>query len=89
MCYENKAMGHRAPLTRQMVLDLERQHKEKEEREQKERIVIDEVIAKYGYIPEWVIPHLPPELRSIGNRLETISSDLRVIRKTLEDPITC
>lgn len=87
--YNNRRGAYRTPLTRQMVLDLERQHKEKEARDQKERIIIDEVIAKYGYIPEWLEPHLPYELRSIGGRLEKISNDLGEVRKIMEDPITC
>lgn len=88
MSYENKAMGHRAPLTRQMVLDLERQHNEKVRRENEEKIVIYEAIEKYGGIPEWLKPHLPPGY-DLESKLESISDDLRVIRKTLEDPITC
>lgn len=84
----NKAMGHRAPLTRQMVLDLERQHNEKVRREKEEKIVIYEAIEKYGGIPEWLKPHLPPDY-DLESRLESISADLKVIRKTLEDPITC
>jgi len=72
-----------------MVLDLERQHKEKEARDQKERIIIDEVIAKYGYIPEWVKPHFPYELRSIGGRLEKISSDLGEVKKIMGHSVTC
>ena len=88
MYREDKAMGYRTPLTWQMVLDLERQHYEKIRREEKERQVIEEVIAKYGYIPEWVEPHLPPDY-DLKSRLESISDDLKVIRKTFEDPITC
>ncbi len=89
MYKENKAMGFRTPLTWQMVLDLERQHKEKIRREEGEKQVIEEMIAKYGCIPEWVVPHLPYELRSISDRLETISNDLGEVRKIMEDPVTC
>ncbi len=88
MYREDKAMGYRAPLTWQMVLDLERQHYEKRRRDEKERQVIEEVIAKYGCIPEWLKPHLPPDY-DLESRLESISDDLKVIRKTLEDPATC
>ncbi len=84
----SKAMGHRAPLTEQMVLDLERQHYEKIRREKEEKILLEEVKAKYGGIPEWLVPHLPLDY-DLESRLESISDDLKVIRKTLEDPITC
>jgi hypothetical protein len=88
MYKENKAMGFRTPLTWQMVLDLERQHKEKIRREEREKIILEEVKAKYGGIPEWLIPHLPPDY-DLESRLESISNDLKVIRQTPEDPITC
>lgn len=89
MYRENKAMGFRSPLTWQMILDLERKHNEKIRRDEEEKQVIEEMIAKYGCIPEWVESHLPPELRSISDRLETISNDLGEVRKIMEDPITC
>jgi hypothetical protein len=89
MYREDKAMGHRAPLTWQMILDLERQHNEKIRREKEEKILLEEVKAKYGgIIPEWLVSHLPPDY-DLESRLESISDDLKVIRQTMEDPITC
>lgn len=64
MSYEKKSMGFRTPLTRSILLDIERQYTEKKAREQKESQLLEEIKQEHGgEYPEYLREYLENHVR--------------------------